>query len=99
MGRISAGNKSLTLPAMVPSISSFETQLPIRDAIALQQILQEPISLVSAFDLREKSTDTEELCKKFRDTGILLLDSGGYEWSRIRKYVPTGYTRTDRGVK
>ncbi|MBZ0262266.1 MAG: bifunctional adenosylcobinamide kinase/adenosylcobinamide-phosphate guanylyltransferase [Hyphomicrobiales bacterium] len=87
MRQLPIGKKSLTLPSMVPSVSSFETQLEPLDALHIQNLLQEPVSLVSAFDLRDRPADLEAICAEFRKHNILLLDSGGYESSRIKRYA------------
>jgi hypothetical protein len=89
MNSIDVGAKTLLLPSMVPSISSFETQMFVNDAISLQKALNEPISLVSAYDFKDASTSAKlvDSCKRFSEGGILMLDSGGYESSRIRRYA------------
>jgi hypothetical protein len=87
MHSVAVGNKSLTLPALVPSISSFETQLDPLPALQLQQTLREPISLVSAYDIRNVGKELIELCKEYKKTAVLLLDSGGYEHSHILRYA------------
>src|ERR1700731_4447556 len=85
MATITIGTRSFRTPIFVPSISSFETQLkPVR-ALGLQYTLREPISLVSAYDVANDS-ELIKLCKAFREQGVLLLDSGGYESSRISRY-------------
>jgi hypothetical protein len=85
MTTITIGTRSFRAPIFVPSISSFETQLKPASALRLQYTLREPISLVSAYDV---ANDPEliKLCKAFREQGVLLLDSGGYESSRISRY-------------
>jgi hypothetical protein len=88
MGTITIGNRSFETPVLVPSVSSFETQLNPVDALRLQYTLQEPISLVSAYDVAFDRGNLVPLCKTFRDQGVLLLDSGGYESSRISRYAP-----------
>ena len=88
MGTITIGNRSFETPVLVPSVSSFETQLKPLDALRLQYTLQEPISLVSAYDISLDRDHLVPLCKTFRDQGVLLLDSGGYESSRISRYAP-----------
>jgi hypothetical protein len=88
MGTITIGNRSFETPVLVPSVSSFETQLKPIDALRLQYTLQEPISLVSAYDVALDRDNLVPLCKTFRDQGVLLLDSGGYESSRISRYAP-----------
>jgi hypothetical protein len=85
MPTITIGTRSFRVPVFIPSISSFETQLKPASALRLQYTLREPISLVSAYDV---ANDPEliKLCKAFREQGVLLLDSGGYESSRILRY-------------
>ena len=85
MATIAIGSRSFRTPIFVPSISSFETQLKPASALSLQLTLREPISLVSAYDIANDS-ELIKLCKAFRDQGVLLLDSGGYESSRILRY-------------
>lgn len=95
MKSISVGPKQLLLPSIVPSVSSFETQANEEVALALQKVLNEPISLVSAYDLRphtkqngkQSGTVLLDLCQEYKKQGILMLDSGGYEASRVAKYL------------
>lgn len=80
--------KTLVLPALIPSISSFETQINPASALDLQAALSEPITLVSAYDL-SKNNGLVEKVEQFRAQGrIVLMDSGGYESSRINRYAP-----------
>jgi hypothetical protein len=85
MAAITIGTRSFRVPIFVPSISSFETQLRPASALRLQLTLREPISLVSAYDVAN-DPELVELCRAFRGQGVLLLDSGGYESSRILRY-------------
>lgn len=79
--------RALILPALIPSISSFETQLGPVDALRLQLTLQEPVSLVSAFDLvADTDGNLAKMCRSYRERGVLFLDSGGYETSRWGRY-------------
>jgi hypothetical protein len=87
MGTIAIENRSFETPVLVPSVSSFETQLPPIDALRLQYTLREPISLVSAYDISLQRRELIRLCKEFRKQGVLLLDSGGYESARISHYA------------
>lgn len=88
MSQTKVGNRPVATPCLVPSISSFETQLSPIDALRLQSFLKEPISLVSALDVQKEPPDFESLCSEYRkEGGILLLDSGGYEHSHIARYV------------
>jgi hypothetical protein len=86
MTTITIGNRTFETPVLVPSVSTFETQLSPASALRLQHTLQEPISLVSAYDVRLDREKLVPLCKTFRENGILLMDSGGYESLRISKY-------------
>lgn len=86
MDSLTVGHKSLQVPAMVPSVSSFETNLRPIDAVELHRVLREPISLVSAYDVKQMGDALNIACEKFRETGILLLDSGGYEHSHVARY-------------
>jgi hypothetical protein len=88
MSTVTIGDRSFETPILVPSVSSFETQLRPRDALRLQITLQEPISLVSAYDVALEQDELISLCKTFRKQGALLLDSGGYETQRISRYAP-----------
>jgi hypothetical protein len=87
MRSVSIDNKSLGLPILVPSISSFETQLDPVAALQLQYSLREPVTLVSAYDVKRLGPDFQELCREFRKSAVLLLDSGGYEHSHAVRYA------------
>src|ERR1700681_2922055 len=87
MGTITIGNRSFETPVLVPSVSSFETQLQPVDALRLQYTQREPISLVSAYDVWLDRVNLVQISKEFRKHGVLLLDSGGYESSRISYYA------------
>lgn len=85
---ITFGAKQLILPVLIPSISSFETVVGTGDALALQSLLSEPITLVSAFDVDHVEGLKERIAQFRQDGKIVLLDSGGYESSRISRYIP-----------
>lgn len=87
MPTITIGNRSFETPVLVPSVSSFETQLRPDAALRLQSALGEPISLVSAYDVWLDRVNLVQISKEFRKRGVLLLDSGGYESSRISYYA------------
>lgn len=87
MPTITIGNRSFETPVLVPSVSSFETQLRPDVALRLQSALGEPISLVSAYDVWLDRANLVQISKEFRKRGVLLLDSGGYESSRISYYA------------
>jgi len=78
--------KDLFLPALIPSISSFETQIRPESALDLQAALSEPITLVSAYDLHMTPGLVEKVALFRNDGRIVLMDSGGYENSRINRY-------------
>lgn len=87
---ITIGERVLSGPILIPSVSRFETQGSPVDAIRLQHALNEPISLVSAHDTVSDDVLVASV-ELFRDAGrVVFLDSGGYEASRISKYLP-GY--------
>jgi hypothetical protein len=91
MRTVPVDNRSISIPALVPSISSFETQLPPFSALQLQHSLREPVSLVSAYDLRQDEGNVfADLCREFKKTSVLFLDSGGYEHSHAKRYSPNG---------
>lgn len=87
MHSVAVGNKTLSLPTLVPSISSFETSLEPLAALRLQQTMREPVSLVSAYDVRAANAEFVDVCREFRKTSVLLLDSGGYEHDHIKRYA------------
>jgi len=91
MESVAVGSKTLVLPSLVPSISSFETQLDPIAALQLQYALREPVTLVSAYDLNLFGSSFVDLCRRFKETGVLLLDSGGYEHSHASRYAGKGY--------
>jgi hypothetical protein len=93
MGTITIGKRSFETPVLVPSISSFETQLGPIDALLLQYTLQEPISLISAYDVWLNQKALIPICRQFRRQGVLLMDSGGYESSRIGYYAGQKHVR------
>lgn len=97
MGAVTLGGRSLELPSLIPSTSSFETQIQPIDALRLQITLHEPVSLISAYDLAKDETgELVKLCQTFRRQGIMFLDSGGYETSRVGKYgAPHSWTLED----
>lgn len=86
-GTITIGNRSFQTPVLVPSVSSFETQLLPADALRLQLALREPISLVSAYDAAKDPKNLVPISIEFRKSGVILLDSGGYEASRSSQYA------------
>jgi hypothetical protein len=85
VGSAILGGREFRLPILVPSVSSFETPINLTGAISIQFALQEPISLVSAFDFHNEEAEFKGAATSFAKTGILLVDSGGYESQRIRR--------------
>ncbi|TPN75447.1 hypothetical protein FJ987_29740 [Mesorhizobium sp. CU2] len=81
------GAQKLDGPVLIPSISNFETQGLAVEAIKLQHALNEPITLVSAHDTAGNK-DLVDRVIEFRDNNkLVFIDSGGYESSRIGRYV------------
>ncbi|TIW18992.1 MAG: hypothetical protein E5V81_16655 [Mesorhizobium sp.] len=81
------GGQKLEGPILIPSISNFETQGSVVEAIKLQHALNEPITLVSAHDTADDK-DLIDRVIEFRSNGkLIFIDSGGYESSRIGRYV------------
>lgn len=74
-------------PVMIPSISSFETQIFGPNAMKLHTILQEPISLISAYDLALDKDLHNTVADYRKKGGLIFVDSGGYEASRVNKYI------------
>lgn len=87
MHSVAVGSKTLSLPCLVPSISSFETQLDPLSALHLQHSLREPVSLVSAYDVDKLGDEFVDLCREYKKSAVLLVDSGGYEHSHVRRYA------------
>jgi hypothetical protein len=85
LGSAIIGGREFRLPILVPSISSFETPISLTGAVSIQFALQEPISLISAFDFHNEQEDFRSAVHSFAKSGALLVDSGGYESQRIRK--------------
>lgn len=89
---ISIGHKSLSLPAFVFSLSSFETQLNPLNGLQLMGDLAPPACLISAYDA--KAHVGKRRNAKFwgavdtlrRSESVLFLDSGNYEASRNHNY-------------
>lgn len=81
------GSAHLELPTLIPSVSSFETQFRPDFALNVQASLNEPITLVSAYDLH-KNKELMALVGNVRASSrLVFMDSGGYEFSRITRYV------------
>lgn len=68
-------------------MSLFETQGNPIDALTLQDALSEPITLVSAHDVAQSEELASKVARFRQRGGVVFLDSGGYEASRIGLYV------------
>lgn len=89
---VSIGAKSLSLPAFVFSLSSFETQLNPLNGLELMGDLAPPACLMSAYDAkahlgkRRNSKFWGAVDALRRSKSLLFLDSGNYEASRNHDY-------------
>lgn len=89
---VSVGGKSLSLPAFVFSLSSFETQLNPLNGLELMGDLAPPACLISAYDAkahvgkRRSAKFWEAVDALRRSESLLFLDSGNYEASRNHDY-------------
>lgn len=89
---VSIGAKSLSLPAFVFSLSSFETQLNPLNGLELMGDLAPPACLISAYDAkahlgkRRNSKFWGAVDALRRSKSLLFLDSGNYEASRNHDY-------------
>lgn len=95
MMEVRIGSVVFAGPPLILSISVFETQGKIHETLAIQDALREPITLLSAHDLNKLEAQTQPAIQAqivaFRQRGgIVLIDSGGYEASRIGRYA-AGY--------
>ena len=93
------GEKHLTAPGMVLSVSSFETQIEPEESLKLLKIAHPPAILVSAYDIlrpplqkrssnrlvaKPKIHDTSDLHELRADGSVVFLDSGNYEAMRYK---------------
>lgn len=79
-------DRRVTLPAMFMSVSSHETQLTPIEAVKALRLFRAPTMLISAYDLvpsRLEPQIIKELTRYRRQRGVVLLDSGNYEASRL----------------
>lgn len=89
---VSAGDKSLSLPAFVFSLSSFETQLNPLNGLELMRALAPPACLISAYDAkahvgkRRNAKFWSAVDALRQSESVLFLDSGNYEASRNHDY-------------
>jgi len=82
----SIGDGRLGLPALFMSVSSHETQVEPLPAVQALRIFGADAVLVSAYDLVPSRRDNAmllELAKIRRGGGLVLVDSGNYEASRL----------------
>jgi hypothetical protein len=84
---LAIGKINLVGPILIPSISVFETQGKLLDALVLQDALNEPITLLSAHDVATHIELVDQISRFRERGGVVFLDSGGYEASRIGRYV------------
>lgn len=83
----SIGDGRLGLPALFMSVSSHETQVEPLPAIQALRIFGADAVLVSAYDLLPSRRDkamVRELGKIRSQGGLVLVDSGNYEASRLK---------------
>jgi len=81
------GDGSLELPALFMSVSSHETQVEPLPAVQALRIFGADAALVSAYDLLPSRRDNamlRELARIRRQGGLVLVDSGNYEASRLQ---------------
>lgn len=79
-------NVSVPIPTLFLSVSSFETQLMPADAVKALRVFGVPAILVSAYDLvvrRKPKHMITELEEYRKNGGLVLIDSGNYEASRL----------------
>lgn len=93
----------LELPALFMSVSSHETQLAPLPGVQALRIFRAKTVLVSAYDLLPKRRAPKiaaELRKIREDGGIVLIDSGNYEASRLgdKTWVPQQFKRALEGI-
>ncbi|ESY51392.1 MULTISPECIES: hypothetical protein [unclassified Mesorhizobium] len=85
--KLKIGKITLPGPVLIPSISIFETQGKLTDALTLQDALSEPITLLSAHDIAIQPELMPQISRFRERGGAVFIDSGGYEASRIGRYV------------
>lgn len=76
----------LRLPALFLSVSSFETQLVPLEAVKVLRVFRAPTMLISAYDFvkdRTPKSIIRELSRFRAEGGVILLDSGNYESTRL----------------
>lgn len=81
------GDGRLELPALFMSVSSHETQVEPLPAVQALRIFGADAVLVSAYDLlppRRETAMLHELAKIRSQGGLVLVDSGNYEASRLK---------------
>jgi hypothetical protein len=79
-------NCSAKLPAVFLSVSSHETQIVPKEAIKVLRVFGASTILVSAYDFlpERRPTGTISQLREFRrNGGVVLLDSGNYEATRL----------------
>jgi len=79
--------RRIPLPAIFLSVSSHETQLEPGAAVKALSLQQVPLVLVSAYDAvgARRSSEMLEALEEYRSNGgLVLVDSGNYEATRLR---------------
>lgn len=99
----SVGDGRLGLPALFMSVSSHETQIEPLSAVQAVRIFGADAVLVSAYDLlpaRRNKTMLLELANIRRRGGLVLVDSGNYEASRLKdtSWTPTKFKQALKDV-
>lgn len=97
------GDGRLELPALFMSVSSHETQIEPLPAVQALRIFSADAVLVSAYDLlptRRDDAMLAELAKIRRRGGLVLVDSGNYEASRLedRGWTPPKFKQALKDV-
>ncbi len=80
------GSSNARLPSLFLSVSSHETQLVPLEAVKALRLFNVPSILISAYDLIQGRRDKgiiKELRRYRSQGGIVLIDSGNYEASRL----------------
>jgi queuine/archaeosine tRNA-ribosyltransferase len=81
------GSHRVKLPALFLSVSSHETQLPPLQAVKALRLFRAPTILISAYDLipeRRPEGMLRELRQYRAQGGVVLIDSGNYEATRLK---------------
>lgn len=80
------GSSKVQLPSLFLSVSSHETQLVPLEAVKALRLFNVPSILISAYDMLQRRLDKgiiKELRRYQTQGGVILMDSGNYEASRL----------------